>query len=117
LHAARTVCSPVFHHLHGERRIRGPTAHAALVQHEQHWLCVLAALAAQVSHQLLHLVEVEFRVLEVLVEHADVGAVNDGVKRAVPFGPLHKPATQRGISSCSGAWQDAKERIACPSKS
>ena len=69
-------------------RVRGPATNTTLVKHEQDRLGIRAAVAAQLGEHFLHLVEVEMRILEVLVKHADVSAVDDGVERAVPRRPL-----------------------------
>ena len=89
---ARTIRPPRLHQLLRVRRVGRPAAHASLVKHEEDGLRILAALAAQACQKPLNLVEVELGVLEVLVEHADVRAVDDCVKRAVACGPFDEAA-------------------------
>lgn len=95
----RTVCPPALDQADSVVGVRGTAAHAALVQDQQHRLGIRATVAAKLGQHLLHLVEVEHRVLEVLVEHADVGAVDDGVKRPVLLRPLNEAASEPRVVS------------------
>jgi hypothetical protein len=89
--AARTIRFPGPYELDGVRRFGRTATDAAFVQHHQHRLRVRASLAPQVRQELFNLVEVEARVLEVLVEHTNVGAIHDGVKRTMLLRPLNEP--------------------------
>jgi hypothetical protein len=74
--------------------VRGPASNATLVKNQQNRLGIRATVASKLSQHLLHLVKVEMRVLKVLVEHADICAVDDGVERPVPSGPLNEAADE-----------------------
>ena len=76
-------------------RVRWTAANTSRVEHQQHGLGIRAAVAAELSEHFLNLVEVEARVLEVLVEHAHVSAVDDGVERPVARRPLNEAARKR----------------------
>jgi hypothetical protein len=64
---------------------------ASFMQHYEHRLGVRDAFATQERHEFFNLLEVEARVLEALVEHTNVRAVDDGVERTMLLRPLNKP--------------------------
>jgi hypothetical protein len=69
-----------------------------------------------VSEQLLYLVEVELCVFEVLVVHAHIRAVDDGVKRPMLLRPGDETVGS-GISGSDSCIQATKHGATCPSKS
>ena len=58
---------------------------------------------SEMVHQPLHLLEVKLPVVEALLVHADIGAVDDGVEWAVFLAPCHK----------SGGAESAGKSVPC----
>ena len=60
------------------------------MQNQQDGACFRSTDFTQMRHEPLHLLEVELPVLEALLVHADIGAVDNCVEGAVFLAPCHK---------------------------